>query len=229
MENHARHPSQQEIMNYFLSGSDESSNTTLNDSNHLKKIHSANGSQDFTLNRKSPKLHTYKTHKSNLSTSSLVSNQPSSNKVLGKDHFNSPYYIAVPTPKGTNASIDVYSKPNKNHSSILTSTTVAHGHSTPSSSQSVPTLSSLNKKDQEHEEPGVFTTNTVSSSNEYPTTIIVDRFIKWKKILKALISYLREVSLAQEQFARINNNIKANMKFGSILHKMSFHSHQHQS
>ncbi|CAI8494960.1 unnamed protein product [Hanseniaspora opuntiae] len=217
MENHARHPSQQEIMNYFLSGSDESSNTTLNDSNHLKKIHSANGSQDFTLNRKSPKLHTYKTHKSNLSTSSLVSNQPSSNKVLGKDHFNSPYYIAVPTPKGTNASIDVYSKPNKNHSSILTSTTVAHGHSTPSSSQSVPTLSSLNKKDQEHEEPGVFTTNTLSSSNEYPTTIIVDRFIKWKKILKALISYLREVSLAQEQFARINNNIKANMKFGSIL------------
>lgn len=217
MENHARHPSQQEIMNYFLSGSDESSNTTLNDSNHLKKIHSANGSQDFTLNRKSPKLHTYKTHKSNLSTSSLVSNQPSSNKVLGKDHFNSPYYIAVPTPKGTNASIDVYSKPNKNHSSILTSTTVAQGHSTPSSSQSVPTLSSLNKKDQEHEEPGVFTTSTVSSSNEYPTTIIVDRFIKWKKILKALISYLREVSLAQEQFARINNNIKANMKFGSIL------------
>lgn len=87
MENHARHPSQQEIMNYFLSGSGESSNTTLNDSNHLKKIHSANGSQDFTLNRKSPKLHTYKTHKSNLSTSSLVSNQPSSNKVLGKDHL----------------------------------------------------------------------------------------------------------------------------------------------
>lgn len=217
MENHARRPSQQEIMNYFLSGSDESSNTTLHDNNHAKNTHSANGSQDLNINRKSPKLHTYKTHKSNLSTSSLTSTQLSSNKVLGKDHFNSPYYIAVPTPKGTNASIDVYSKPNKNHSSILTSTTVAHGHSNPSSSQSVPTLSSLNKKDQEHEEPGVFTTNTVSSSNEYPTTIIVDRFIKWKKILKALISYLREVSLAQEQFARINNNIKANMKFGSIL------------
>ncbi|KAL6930249.1 uncharacterized protein HGUI_01600 [Hanseniaspora guilliermondii] len=217
METHGRHPSQQEIMNYFLSGSDESSNATLNDSNSHKKTQSASGSQDFNINRKSPKLPSYKTHKSNLSTSSLSSNQPNSNKVLGKDHFNSPYYIAVPTPKGTNASIDVYSKQNKNHSSILTSTTVAHGHSNPSSSQSVPTLSSLNRKDHEHEEPSLFTTNTVSASNEYPTTIIVDRFIKWKKILKALISYLREVSLAQEQFARINNNIKANMKFGAIL------------
>ena len=221
METHSRNPSQQEIMNYFLSGSDDSSNATLNDYNSHKKTPSASGLQDFNLNRKSPKLHsTFKTHKANVSTSSLALNsQSNNNKILGKDNFNSPYYIAVPTPKGTNASIDVYSKQGKNYSSILTSTTIAHGHSNSGSSQSIPTLSSLNKRDQDgaYEEQGLFTTNTISSSNEYPTTIIVDRFIKWKKILKALISYLREVSMAQEQFARINNNIKANMKFGSIL------------
>ena len=43
---------------------------------------------------------------------------------------------------------------------------------------------------------------------EYPTDILVDRFYKWKKILKGLIIYLREVAYAQEQFARINYQLK---------------------
>lgn len=48
---------------------------------------------------------------------------------------------------------------------------------------------------------------------EYPTDILVDRFAKWRKILKGLIVYLREVSFAQEQFARINYQLKNAVKF----------------
>ncbi|EJS43679.1 ask10p [Saccharomyces arboricola H-6] len=48
---------------------------------------------------------------------------------------------------------------------------------------------------------------------EYPTDILVDRFYKWKKILKGLIIYLREVAYAQEQFARINYQLKGSVKF----------------
>ncbi|CAI4038791.1 hypothetical protein SMKI_06G1390 [Saccharomyces mikatae IFO 1815] len=48
---------------------------------------------------------------------------------------------------------------------------------------------------------------------EYPTDILVDRFYKWKKILKGLVIYLREVAYAQEQFARINYNLKGSVKF----------------
>lgn len=48
---------------------------------------------------------------------------------------------------------------------------------------------------------------------EYPTDILIDRFYKWKKILKGLIVYLREVSFAQEQFARINLQLKSSVKF----------------
>ncbi|CAI4062421.1 hypothetical protein SKDZ_07G3430 [Saccharomyces kudriavzevii ZP591] len=48
---------------------------------------------------------------------------------------------------------------------------------------------------------------------EYPTDILVDRFYKWKKILKGLIIYLREVAYSQEQFARINYQLKGSVKF----------------
>lgn len=48
---------------------------------------------------------------------------------------------------------------------------------------------------------------------EFPTDILIDRFYKWKKILKSLIVYLREVAYAQEQFARINHQIKGSIKF----------------
>ncbi|CAI4504385.1 CCT_1a_G0021150.mRNA.1.CDS.1 [Saccharomyces cerevisiae] len=48
---------------------------------------------------------------------------------------------------------------------------------------------------------------------EYPTDILVDRFYKWKKILKGLVIYLREVAYAQEQFARINYQLKGSVKF----------------
>ena len=48
---------------------------------------------------------------------------------------------------------------------------------------------------------------------EYPTDILMDRFHKWKKILKGLIGYLREISYSQEQFARINTQLKSSVKF----------------
>lgn len=48
---------------------------------------------------------------------------------------------------------------------------------------------------------------------EYPTDILVDRFYKWRKILKGLIAYLREVAYAQEQFGRINFQLKSSVKF----------------
>lgn len=48
---------------------------------------------------------------------------------------------------------------------------------------------------------------------EYPTDMLIDRFYKWKKILKSIIAYLREVAYAQEQFARINNQLRNSVKF----------------
>ncbi|SMN17977.1 similar to Saccharomyces cerevisiae YGR097W ASK10 Component of RNA polymerase II holoenzyme, phosphorylated in response to oxidative stress [Maudiozyma saulgeensis] len=48
---------------------------------------------------------------------------------------------------------------------------------------------------------------------EFPTDILIDRFYKWKKILKSIIAYLREVAYAQEQFARVNHQIKGSIKF----------------
>ncbi|QLG71561.1 hypothetical protein HG535_0B06050 [Zygotorulaspora mrakii] len=48
---------------------------------------------------------------------------------------------------------------------------------------------------------------------EYPTDILMDRFYKWRKILKGLIIYLREVAYSQEQFARINFQLKGSVKF----------------
>ncbi|AQZ09851.1 ASK10 (YGR097W) and RGC1 (YPR115W) [Zygosaccharomyces parabailii] len=48
---------------------------------------------------------------------------------------------------------------------------------------------------------------------EYPTDILVDRFKKWRKILKGIANYLREVAFAQEQFARINFQLKGSVKF----------------
>ncbi|SCW01120.1 LAFE_0D05512g1_1 [Lachancea fermentati] len=48
---------------------------------------------------------------------------------------------------------------------------------------------------------------------EYPTDILLDRFTKWRKILKGIANYLREVSYAQEQFARINYQLKGSVKF----------------
>ncbi|CCF60513.1 hypothetical protein KAFR_0K01590 [Kazachstania africana CBS 2517] len=51
---------------------------------------------------------------------------------------------------------------------------------------------------------------------EYPTDILADRFYKWRKILKALIAYLREVAYAQEQFARVNHHLKSSVKFSFL-------------
>ncbi|QLQ80217.1 hypothetical protein HG537_0D02180 [Torulaspora globosa] len=48
---------------------------------------------------------------------------------------------------------------------------------------------------------------------EYPTDILVDRFYKWRKVLKGLIAYLREVAYAQEQFGRVNFQLKSAVKF----------------
>ncbi|SCU97998.1 LADA_0H09868g1_1 [Lachancea dasiensis] len=51
---------------------------------------------------------------------------------------------------------------------------------------------------------------------EYPTDILLDRFTKWRKILKGLANYLREVAFAQERFARINYGLRADVKFSFL-------------
>ncbi|SCU84928.1 LAFA_0D12860g1_1 [Lachancea sp. 'fantastica'] len=51
---------------------------------------------------------------------------------------------------------------------------------------------------------------------EYPTDILLDRFTKWRKILKGLANYLREVAYAQERFARINYGLRTNVKFSFL-------------
>ncbi|CCE62932.1 hypothetical protein TPHA_0D02960 [Tetrapisispora phaffii CBS 4417] len=48
---------------------------------------------------------------------------------------------------------------------------------------------------------------------EYPTVLLADRFYKWGKILKALCFYLKEVAYSQEEFARINTQLKDSVKF----------------
>ncbi|XBW34500.1 hypothetical protein QEN19_000045 [Hanseniaspora menglaensis] len=229
---------QLEMMNSFLSGDVHSTvetnetaidsqiiNPIYHRSNLHKKTQSMNNVQDMMNGRISPKHHLttgnvrpgLKSYKSGMSIKSAVSSTNdllSNNKILPKTSFNSPFYIAVPTPPGTNANLDIYGKQSKASAATVTTTT-SHMHLTSN-------LSSANLSEAEKaligDNPEENTTlTTKSSSNEYPTTIIVDRFIKWKKILKALISYYREIALAQEQFARINNNIKSNMKFGTLL------------
>ncbi|SCV00991.1 LANO_0F09604g1_1 [Lachancea nothofagi CBS 11611] len=57
---------------------------------------------------------------------------------------------------------------------------------------------------------------TTGYVREYPTDILLDRFSKWRKILKGLANYLREVAYAQERFARINYGLRSNVKFSFL-------------
>lgn len=70
--------------------------------------------------------------------------------------------------------------------------------------KSLSSMDTNNNNDNENEEYFV---------REYPTDILMDRFHKWKKILKGLIGYLREIAYSQEQFARINTQLKSSVKF----------------
>ncbi|AAS50451.1 AAR086Wp [Eremothecium gossypii ATCC 10895] len=58
--------------------------------------------------------------------------------------------------------------------------------------------------------------DTQSYVREYPTSILADRFDKWRKLLKSLVAYLREVAAAQEQHARINAHLKSAVKFSFL-------------
>lgn len=51
---------------------------------------------------------------------------------------------------------------------------------------------------------------------EFPTDILSDRFHKWRKVLKGLVGYLKEVAYAQEQFARLNYQLKNAVKFSFL-------------
>ncbi|SCV04294.1 LAME_0H17304g1_1 [Lachancea meyersii CBS 8951] len=57
---------------------------------------------------------------------------------------------------------------------------------------------------------------TTGFVREYPTDILLDRFTKWRKILKGLANYLREIAYAQERFARINYGLRSNVKFSFL-------------
>ncbi|KAL6949107.1 hypothetical protein ACO0QE_001597 [Hanseniaspora vineae] len=212
------------------------------------------------------------TNNSSASINYQYNNGAASTKVLPKTDYHSPYYIAVPTPRGTALGINGNTstttttttttttatpmsgggsnggKPSlKKGSSFISGSGGKPGKNTPASllsSSSAMALNKLNQKshalgkgltgnnhhsntfkediDEDFEDAERDFTTTVSStstntSNEYPTTIIVDRFYKWKKILKALIAYFREIALAQEQFARINNNLRNSVKFQNLL------------
>ncbi|XDT38877.1 Hypothetical protein J6898_00384 [Nakaseomyces glabratus] len=48
---------------------------------------------------------------------------------------------------------------------------------------------------------------------EYPTVLLADRFKKWNKILKYLISYLREAAYVEEHIARLHVKLKKKVTF----------------
>ncbi|KAL2709269.1 Protein ASK10 [Kluyveromyces marxianus] len=109
--------------------------------------------------------------------------------ILPKTHFNSPYYINVPTPK---------------HSTLSGQ---AGG-----SSVGVSPAAGVNASDG----LDLYDDGTASFVREYPTDILADRFHKWRKILKGLVVYLREVAYSQEQYARINYSLKNAVKFSFL-------------
>lgn len=67
----------------------------------------------------------------------------------------------------------------------------------------------------DYTEPSQDSTST-GFVREYPTDILLDRFNKWRKILKGLANYLREVAYAQERFARINYGLRSTVKFSFL-------------
>ncbi|AMD20688.1 HDL056Wp [Eremothecium sinecaudum] len=56
----------------------------------------------------------------------------------------------------------------------------------------------------------------LNPSKGHPIPIFVDRFQKWRKILKSLIDYFREVAHAHEEYAKINSHLKSSVKFSLL-------------
>lgn len=111
--------------------------------------------------------------------------------ILPKTDFRSPYHISVPIPNPN-------AKPQKSLSNM--DNTNANTNTNKNKNKN----SNDNNDNNDNEEYFV---------REYPTDILMDRFHKWKKILKGLIGYLREIAYSQEQFARINTQLKSSVKF----------------
>ena len=51
---------------------------------------------------------------------------------------------------------------------------------------------------------------------ESPTELVKDRFLKWEKVLRSLVAYLKEVAHGQEQIARINGHLRDSVKFSFL-------------
>lgn len=121
---------------------------------------------------------------SGISAAAISPSPFSKDSVLPKTDPKSPYYVNVPVPKALPTE--------------ASSGSSSAGVSTGSGATAV---------------AGDSESNDGQYVREYPTDILVDRFYKWRKILKGLIAYLKEVAYAQEQFARINYQLKSSVKF----------------
>lgn len=121
---------------------------------------------------------------SGISAAGISPSQLYKDSVLPKTDPKSPYYVNVPVPKALPTE--------------ASSGSSSAGVSTASGGTAV---------------AGDSEGNDGQYVREYPTDILVDRFYKWRKILKGLIAYLKEVAYAQEQFARINYQLKSSVKF----------------
>lgn len=107
--------------------------------------------------------------------------------ILPQSNYHSPYYVNVPTPKNSPLG------------------------GMPRNAAGLGSGGGLGSEASE-----LYDDDSAAFVREYPTDILADRFHKWRKILKALVIYLREVAYSQEQFARINFSLKNSVKFSFL-------------
>lgn len=133
--------------------------------------------------------------------------------ILPKSNYHSPYYVNVPTPKNA-IMAGTAGAGSRAASSAGEGAGSGAGAGAGSGAGSGGKANGVNSSAAEGLD--LYDDGTASFVREYPTDILADRFHKWRKILKALLIYLREVAYSQEQFARINYSLKNSVKFSFL-------------
>lgn len=133
--------------------------------------------------------------------------------ILPKTNYHSPYYVNVPTPKHS-----LLAGAGANSASAGANSGAGNANISARAGANVGVGSGAGASANAGKAEGLdlYDDGTASFVREYPTDILADRFHKWRKILKAMIIYLREVAYSQEQFARINYSLKNSVKFSFL-------------